>query len=177
MARVWNTPLFIAATAYFLVDGIFSYVTRPITEWLGKQKILERVRRWITSLRPYPSLALFAVPVILLEPAKPLSAYLLGTGHFFAGAVVFICAEVLKLTVVERLFHLNKEKLLSIPAFGWAYQYWRRMMDFVESLEVWTAARKIIAKAGRTFRASWHRFKLARTARRVHSVQLARRRS
>jgi hypothetical protein len=177
MARVWNTPLFIAATAYFLVDGIFSYVTQPITEWLGKQKILERVRRWITSLRPYPSLALFAVPVILLEPAKPLSAYLLGTGHFFAGAVVFICAEVLKLTVVERLFHLNKEKLLSIPAFGWAYQYWRRMMDFVESLEVWTAARRIIAKAGQTFRASWHRFKLARTAQRVHSVQLARRRS
>ena len=177
MARVWNTPLFIAATAYFLVDGIFSYVTQPITEWLGKRKILERVRRWITSLRPYPSLALFAVPVILLEPAKPLSAYLLGTGHFFTGAVVFIAAEVLKLTVVERLFHLNKEKLLSIPAFGWAYQYWRRMMDLAESLEVWKASRRMIASAGQTIRASWHRFKLARTARRVHSVQLARRRS
>jgi hypothetical protein len=177
MARVWNTPIFIAATAYFLVDGIFSYVTRPITEWLGKLKILERVRRWITSLRPYPSLALFAVPVILLEPAKPLSAYLLGTGHFFAGAVVFIAAEVIKLTVVERLFLLNKEKLLSIPAFGWAYQYWRRMMDLVESLEVWKASRRMIARAGRTIRASWNRFKLARTARRVHSGQLARHRS
>src|SRR5260370_11779583 len=123
MARVWSTPIFIAAMAYFLVDGIFSYVTRPITEWLGKQKILERVRRWITSLRPYPSLALFAVPVILLEPAKPLSAYLLGTGHFFAAAVVFISAEVLKLTLVERLFPLNKEKLLPIPAFGRPHHY------------------------------------------------------
>jgi hypothetical protein len=168
MARVWNTPLFMVATAYFLVDGMFSYVTRPITEWLSKQKMLERVRRWITSLRPYPSLALFAVPVIVLEPAKPLSAYLLGTGHFFAGAVIFIAAEVLKLTVVERLFHLNKEKLLSIPAFGWAYQYWRRIMDFVESLEVWKASRKMIAKAGRTFRASWQQFKLGRTERRRH---------
>jgi hypothetical protein len=176
MARVLNTPLFVVATAYFLVDGIFSYVTRPITEWLGKQKVLERVRRWITSLRPYPSLALFAVPVIILEPAKPLSAYLLGTGHFFAGAVVFISAEVLKLTIVERLFHLNKEKLLSIPAFGWAYQYWRRMMDLLESLEVWKAARRIIAKAKRTFWARWHRFKLARTAQRVHSNRLVRHR-
>jgi hypothetical protein len=176
MARVWNTPLFVVATAYFLVDGIFSYVTRPITEWLGKQKLMERVRRWITSLRPYPSLALFAVPVIILEPAKPLSAYLLGSGHFFAGAVVFISAEVLKLTVVERLFHLNKEKLLSIPAFEWAYQYWRRMMDFLESLEVWKASRRIIAKAGRTLRASWHQFKLARAAQRAHSNRLVRRR-
>jgi len=177
MARVWNTPLFMVATAYFLVDGMFSYVTCPITEWLSKQKILERVRSWITSLRPYPSLALFAVPLIVLEPAKPLSAYLLGTGHFFAGAVIFIAAEVLKLTVVERLFHLNKEKLLSIPAFGWAYKYWRRMMDFVESMEVWKASRKMIARAGRTVRTSWQQFKLRRTERRRHhSHRLVRRR-
>jgi len=60
---------------------------------------------------------------------------LIGTGHFFAGAVVFITAEVLKLTVVERLFHLSKKKLLSIPAFAWGYGYWRQMMDAVQSLE------------------------------------------
>jgi hypothetical protein len=66
-----------------------------------------------------PSLALFAVPVVLLEPAKPFAGYLIGTGHFFAGAVTFIMAEVLKLTFVERLFQLNRTKLLSIPAFAW----------------------------------------------------------
>jgi len=32
---------------------------------------------------------------------------------------VFIAAEVQKLTVVERLFQLNKKKLLSIPLFVW----------------------------------------------------------
>jgi hypothetical protein len=77
---------------------------------------------WAFALRPYPSLALFAVPVILLEPAKPLAGYLIGTGHFFAGAVTFIAAEVLKLTFVERLFQLNRTKLLSIPAFSWGYR-------------------------------------------------------
>lgn len=89
------------------------------------------------SLRPYPSLALFVIPVIVLEPAKPLAGYLIGTGHFFAGAVTFITAEVLKLTFVERLFHLNRTKLLSIPAFAWGYRYWRHVMGVVESLEVW----------------------------------------
>src|SRR6266850_6603568 len=148
MAGIWNTPVFVLATVYFVVDGVFSHVTRPITVWIAEKKLFERVRLWVISLGPYPSLALFAVPVIILEPAKPLSAYLIGTGHFFAGAVVFITAEVLKLTFVERLFQLNREKLLSIPAFAWGYRYWRRMMDFVESLEVWTAARRIIAKAG-----------------------------
>jgi hypothetical protein len=159
MVRVWNTPVFVIATVYFVVDGIFSYVTRPITVWLAQKQLLERVRLWITSLRPYPSLALFAVPVMILEPAKPLSGYLIGTGHFFAGAVTFITAEVLKLTVVERLFHLNKKKLLSIPAFAWGYRYWRKMMDVVESLEIWKASRRMAVRAGNVVRAVWHRIK------------------
>jgi hypothetical protein len=159
MVRVWNTPVFVIATVYFVVDGIFSYVTRPITVWLAKRQLLERVRLWITSLRPYPSLALFAVPVMILEPAKPLSGYLIGTGHFFAGAVTFITAEVLKLTVVERLFHLNKKKLLSIPAFAWGYRYWRKMMDVVESLEIWKAFRRMAVRAGNVVRAVWHQIK------------------
>ena len=159
MVRVWNTPVFVIATVYFVVDGIFSYVTRPITVWLAKKQLLERVRLWITSSRPYPSLALFAVPVMILEPAKPLSGYLIGTGHFFAGAVTFITAEVLKLTVVERLFHLNKKKLLSIPAFAWGYRYWRKMMDVVESLEIWKASRRMAVRAGNVVRAVWHRIK------------------
>src|SRR3979409_2437331 len=142
MTRVWNTPIFFVATVYFVVDGVFSYLPHPITVCISERKLLERVRFWVTSLGPYPSLALFAVPVIILEPAKPLSAYLLGTGHFFAGAVIFITAEVLKLTLVERLFQLNREKLLSIPAFAWGYRYWRHMMDVVESLELWKASRR-----------------------------------
>ena len=147
MARVWSTPVFAIATVWFIMDGVFSYVTTPLAEWLSKWKLLERMRRWVTSLGPYPSLALFAVPLIILEPAKPLSAYLIGTGHFFAGAVVFITAEVLKLTVVERLFQLNRDKLLSIPAFAWGYAYWRRMMDFLESTAAWRMARQMTRSA------------------------------
>ena len=159
MARVWNTPIFILATAYFVVDGMLSHVTQPIAAWLAEKKLFERVRRWIISLGQYSSLALFAVPVIILEPAKPLAGYLIGTGHFFAGAVTFITAEVLKLTFVERLFVLNRNKLLSIPAFAWGYQYWRRMMDAVESLEVWKASRRLVANAAHMVRTQWSQLK------------------
>jgi hypothetical protein len=161
MTRFWNALIFVAATIYFVVDGVFFFVAHPITVWLSKKKLLRRARLWITSLRPYPSLALFVVPVIILEPAKPLSAYLIGTGHFFAGAVVFIAAEVLKLTVVERLFQLNKKKLLSIPAFAWAYGYWRKMMDLIEALEVWKVSRRFVAQIAKGFRA---KFEIARGA-------------
>lgn len=147
VTRAWNTPIFAVATVYFIIDGLFYYITRPLTAWLSKKKFLVRVRRWVTSLSPYPSLALLVVPLFVLEPAKPLSAYLIATGHFFAGAVIFITAEVLKLTVVERLFQLNKKKLLSIAAFAWAYGYWRRMIDFMESTKAWQASRRMIAGA------------------------------
>lgn len=168
MARAWNTPVFILATVYFVVDGMFSHVTRPITVWLAQKQLFERARLWVISLGPYPSLALFAVPVIILEPAKPLAGYLLGTGHFFAGAVTFITAEVLKLTLVERLFQLNREKLLSIPVFAWGYQYWRHMMDVVESMEVWKASQRLAADAARMFRARWIQYKRVHRASRLH---------
>ena len=171
MTRVWNTPVFIIATLYFVVDGVFSHITRPITVWLAKQKLLERARLWVTSLRPYPSLALFAIPVIILEPAKPLAGYLLGTGHFFLGAVTFIAAEVLKLTLVERLFQLNREKLLSIPAFAWGYRYWRDMMDVVELMEIWRASRRLVANAGHMVRTRWLNYKQARRTYPFHSVR------
>jgi hypothetical protein len=163
MTRVLNTPVFILATVYFVVDGVLSHVTQPVTRWIAKKKLFERARLWIISLRPYPSLALFAVPVIILEPAKPLAGYLLGTGHFFAGAVTFITAEVLKLTFVERLFQLNRDKLLSIPAFAWGYQYWRHMMDVVESMEVWRSARRLAANATHMVRTRWIQHKRAHT--------------
>jgi hypothetical protein len=171
MTRVWNTPVFIIATVYFVVDGVFSHVTRPITIWLAKKKFLERARLWVTSLRPYPSLALFAIPVIILEPAKPLAGYLLGTGHFFIGAVTFITAEVLKLTLVERLFQLNRKKLLSIPAFAWGYRYWRHIMNVVESLEVWRASRRLVANAGRMVRTRWLQTKQVRRPYPFHSIR------
>jgi hypothetical protein len=167
MARIWKTPVLVFATAYFVLDGLFSYVTRPVALWMSKMRILDRTRRWIVSLRPYPSLALFAVPVIILEPAKPLAGYLAATGHVCAGAVTFVAAEVLKLSFVERLFQLNRKKLLSIPAFAAGYNYWRRMMDVVESLEVWKVSRRLASNAARFMRTRWLEFKRARASHRL----------
>ncbi len=165
MARFWKTAVFIIATAYFVVDGVLSYATRPIIVWIAKSNLFERTRLWVVSLRPYPALALLAVPVIILEPAKPLAGYLMGTGHFGAAAVTFVTAEVLKLVFVEQLFHLNRKKLLSIPAFAFGYRYWRQMMDLVESMEVWKASRRLAENAGHLLRTRWLQF------RRVHHLQ------
>jgi len=155
LARFWKTAVLIVATAYFVVDGVLSYVTRPIAIWIARRNLFERARFWAASLRPYPALALLVVPVVILEPAKPLAGYLMGTGHFGVGAITFVTAEVLKLTFVEQLFQLNRKKLLSIPAFASGYRYWRQMMDLVESMEIWKASRRLAGNAGHLLRTRW----------------------
>ena len=166
MDRIWKILLFPIAAAYFVVDGLFSYVTEPVAAWIARKRVFERARRWIVSLRPYPSLALFAIPLIVLEPAKPLAGYLVATDHFAMGAAVFVIAEVLKLTFVERLFQLNRNKLLSIPAFNWGYGYWRRMLDVIELIPAWRFVRRMVVNAGRQMRIRWLHLKI------THRLQL-----
>jgi len=135
--------LFVVAAIYIAVDELFSFATQPIVSWLARQDFAQRLHRWITSLPPYPALAFFLVPLIILEPVKPVAAYLAASGHFAAGAVLFVGGEVLKLVLVERLFLLNKRKLLSIAAFAWCYHYISALRGWLEATAVFRASRRI----------------------------------
>ncbi len=142
MSRIIKPFVVILAAIWFLADAIFSTIAHPLARWLGEHWVLFRLRAWIRSLRPYPSLALFAVPLIILEPVKPVAAYLAATGHVRLGLMVLIVGEILKLVLVERLFSLNRDKLLSIPAFAWAYGKYQMTKDWLESTEAWQMVRR-----------------------------------
>src|SRR3569832_1207141 len=118
-------------------------VVLPIARWLARQFEFKRLRAWIKSLPPYPSLALFSVPVIILEPIKPVAAYLAATGQVLSGAVTLIIGELLKLVLVERLFHLTRDKLMLIPANAWAYGRWTEVKAWLQSTEGWRAIRTL----------------------------------
>jgi 1-acyl-sn-glycerol-3-phosphate acyltransferase len=166
--RILQPAIYVVAAIYFLVDVVFMAVARPIADWFARHWVFVRLRKWIASLSPYPALALFAVPVVLLEPVKPVAAYLVATGHILAGIISLIIGELLKLVCVERLFCVTKHKLLSIPAFAWGYARYRRVKDWVEASEVWRNCRRLSKSAvdavrhyvielrrGSTRRASW----------------------
>jgi hypothetical protein len=142
LKRIWKPVIGLFAVIYFLVDAVFLPVAARISNWVGEYWMFCRLRNWIVSLRPYPTLLLFAVPVVLLEPVKPLAVYLAGTGHMKLGAIVFVIGELLKLVLVERLFSLSRDKLMSIPAFAWGYGKYRAAKDWVMSLEAWQNGRR-----------------------------------
>lgn len=137
MKRILKVITYVLAAVYFLVDAVFMSVAKPISNWIGRHLVLRRLRAWIRSLPPYPSLALFSVPVIILEPIKPVAAYLAATGQMLGGAVTLIVGELLKLVLVERLFSLTRDKLMKIPSFAWAYGKFRQAKTWLEATQAW----------------------------------------
>ena len=142
MKRVLKSAVFVLAAVYFIVDAIFLKIATPLARWLARKKVFVRLRKWIGSLRPYPSLALFAVPLIILEPVKPVAAYLIGTGQIVGGVTLLTIGEISKLVIVERLFKLCRRKLLKIPLFAWGYGHWRQGVEWLVSMKAWQAARR-----------------------------------
>jgi hypothetical protein len=141
--RILKPVTYILAAIYFLVDAVFMAVARPIARWIGRHAEFRRLRAWIKSLPPYPSLALFSVPVIILEPLKPVAAYLAATGQMLSAAVTLIVCELLKLVLVERLFHLTRDKLMRIPAFAWGYGKFTEARAWLQATEAWRAVRAL----------------------------------
>jgi hypothetical protein len=152
--RTGNFIVFIIAALYFALDAIFATIALPIARWLATQRIFARLHRWILSLGPYPTLVLFLVPLIVLEPIKPIAAYLAGTGHMMHGLLLLTVGEILKLILVERLFCVSRDKLLSIPAFAWAYGKYSAAKAWLTSLEAWQLA----LRWSRLARLTFHRF-------------------
>ena len=143
MNRIFKPIVFVLAATYFVVDAAFWAIARPVIRLLGDHWIFESARTWIMSLRPYPTLALFIVPVVVLEPAKPLAAYLTATGHVGSALMILGIAELLKLVLIERLFKLSRQKLMSIPAFAWGYGKFCQARNWVESLSAWQLVRRL----------------------------------
>jgi hypothetical protein len=141
--RILKPITYVFAVVYFLVDAAFAVVAKPISNWVAPRLNLRKLRAWIRTLRPYPSLALFSVPVIILEPVKPMAAYLAATGQIVASVFTLVVGELLKLVLVERLFSLTRDKLMKIPAFAWAYAKFRQTKAWLEATEAWQTTRSL----------------------------------
>ena len=143
MNRIIKPFVFLVAAIYFLVDAAVLTLARPIARRLGDLWIFDRLRTWIVALRPYPTLALFMVPVLILEPVKPVAAYLTATGHITAGLALLLAGEMLKIVLIERLFCISRDKLMSIAAFAWCYDRLLQAREWMESLKAWQLTRRL----------------------------------
>ena len=139
IAKALRPVIIVFAVLYFLIDAIFFSLIKPLGTWLSKLPIFVRMDGLIRSLGPYPTLALFAVPLIVLEPIKPVGLYLIASGKVVDGTVFIAVGEIAKITIVERIFHAGRDKLMTIPAFAWCYERVMALRAYLETLAVWVA--------------------------------------
>jgi hypothetical protein len=167
LSRILKPFVFLLAAIYLLADAVFWSVAKPITRQLSDRRIFASLRAWIVSLRPYPTLALFLVPVIVLEPVKPVAAYLTAMGHIIGGLSVLAAGEILKLVLIERLFSISRDKLMSIAAFAWCYDKFHQARTWVKSLEAWQLMRRLSVTSKYAVRGYLREMRLARKLERL----------
>lgn len=131
----------VAAALYFVIDALALSSLKPLLRKIANLKLFKSIAAWIASLGPYPTLALFVVPLVLLEPIKPFSAYVIASGHFLLGVLVLVFGEVLKITIVERIFHIGRDKLMTIKAFAWIYNFVFGWLTWLQALPAWQSVK------------------------------------
>jgi hypothetical protein len=141
LKSIFEPFVIVVAAIYFVIDALALSILKPLLSKIANLKLFKFIAPWIASLGPYPTLALFVVPLILLEPIKPFSAYIIGSGHFIFGVLVLILGEVLKITIVERIFHIGRDKLMTIRAFAWIYNFASGWLTWLQALPPWQSVK------------------------------------
>jgi len=141
LKAIFEPFVIVVAAIYFVIDALALSILKPFLRKISNLKLFKFIASWIASLGPYPTLALFVVPLILLEPVKPFSAYLIASGNFIFGMLILILGEALKITIVERIFHIGRDKLLTIKAFAWIYNFVSEWLIWLQALPPWQAVK------------------------------------
>ncbi|GLR78680.1 hypothetical protein [Azospirillum oryzae] len=144
LTRLLRPVASLLAVGYFLLDALAYWVVRPVVRRIARLPLFGRIGHWVAGLGPYPSLILVLVPLALLEPAKPVGAWLFATGRPMAGVAVIVGAELIKITLVERLFHVAKPKLLTIGWFAWGYVRVTAWLAWLKETAPFRAARRLL---------------------------------
>jgi hypothetical protein len=141
LKTIFEPLVVVVAAMYFIVDALALSILKPLLKKIANLGLFAFIARWIASLSPYATLALFLIPLILLEPVKPLSAYLVASGQLKLGMFVLVVGEILKITTVERIFQIGRKKLLTIKAFALVYNFLWDWLNWIQALPAWQAVK------------------------------------
>jgi hypothetical protein len=123
--------LWFALALVFLAE---SWLWDNVKEWLralGKAVGVERFEPWlarlVAGLSPQMTLALFAIPMVAVLPAKLVGLSLVAQGHVVTGVVAILLIKTLTLGIEAFLFDICREKLLEMEWFG---RFYSLVLDF-----------------------------------------------
>jgi hypothetical protein len=149
LCRLGHWVVVALATLWFFLDILFLALVRPIRDHIMAWWWVQKLRQWVCALGPYGSMAVFLVPLAILEPVKPVGAFLFHRHHHVAATSVIIAGEAAKLMIVDQLLDMTKPKLMTFRWFAWAYTKWRAVIDTLRALPIRRLVREWVASVRR----------------------------
>lgn len=171
-------PVMVLLAIIFLVEAWLWDRLEPIVArvvaLLPFKRIKAAAARWIESLPPAATLAVFAIPMMLSVPFKLTGLWLLARGDLTAAVGVLVAAKFVTLGITAFIFDLTREKLLQLDWFRLVYDYvmWLRdyaheLIDPIKRRIRWRMRLLMPQRSRRAFRL------LSRIRRRMHTPQPA----
>jgi hypothetical protein len=131
-------PGMVLLATLFLIEAwvwdAFVSVARWLVAFIPWAAFKARVVAWIDRLPIFVVLAIYLIPLCIIEPLKTVSVYVMATGHFTFGVIAFIVLQFLTVGVVGVIFDLTRGRLLTIPWFAWGYDKVMIFHDFAHHL-------------------------------------------
>ncbi|MCB8821568.1 hypothetical protein [Microvirga rosea] len=148
LRRILNPPLLVLAICVVLIDDAFRAFVIPAVRAFARLPFMRWLEALIARLPPYGILALFLVPLAIIEPFKIYALYLFSLGHFASGLLTFFVAKVVGVGLAERLFAVGRDKLLTIAWFAWCFGKTVAIRDIVhawlQGTRLWRQAKRFI---------------------------------
>ena len=141
--------------AYLLIDALVLSFIRPFGRRLMQLAIFQHLQSWIDGLNRYAALALFLIPLALLEPVKPVSFYMIAHKKHLLGLLILSGGELLKVTLLERIFSMTKPQLMTFKWFTWCYVRWTVFVARLKLSTAWLAVKRQSRGAKKWIRGRW----------------------
>jgi hypothetical protein len=131
-------PLLLLLAAAFLIEawvwqGCVA-LGRRIVALIPWARLKERIKAFIAIMPAPVALVIFLIPLVIVEPFKIISLWLVAFGHPILGILGWVAMQFVGVGLVAVAFDLTRDKLLSMPWFVWVYTKFTAFHHFAESL-------------------------------------------
>ncbi|WP_298356967.1 hypothetical protein [Rhodoblastus sp.] len=152
--RLRNFLLTLAAVLFLIEAWLWDWTQalgRAAIRLLPWRAFKDAVARLILGLPPYGALALFVIPVVVVEPLKVFAVRAMAHGQILQGLLGLAALKFVGLGVIAFIFDLTRDKVLEIGWFARFYRWvllWRdRAHAFIAPYKAKVAARLAAIKA------------------------------
>lgn len=107
LKKILAAPFVLLAAIFVLLeDWLWDDLLRLMAA-IGRLPVFRQLEMLIASLPPYLSLAVFAIPSLLLIPVKLAAVWLIAHGQQMLGVLMVIGAKVVGTALVARIYSLT----------------------------------------------------------------------